>query len=423
MREKLLQKANSLIKKGFFHILLGGTLTKIIAFFSSILIVRFVSKTEYAYLSYADNILSYVYLVCGLGLDSAILKFCVSDDAEKNRGLYFYAAVIGSAVSVLISLLAVVLCRVIPVPFPESRPFLTAMVAYPLLYFWLCISQGFMRARLMNRQFAYAGIVQALTVLVVSLLLVRKIGAYSLVAARYTAAFLALSYVIYCISSELKGAREWPDSKKKREVIRFGVSLLIANVFSMIMPINETFLVNNLIKDAVVTANYKVANLIPQQLPFVTSAIITFYFPLFAKMSDKQEIWERSKKVGVFTAAAIFVTAAIGILVSPLIIRLAYGNKYSDVNGLMSALWLMHACNAGIRMLPMNILPAVGYTKFNVYVSVGACFVHFAVDYLCISNFGVNGAVIAGFIVYLLTSAAYWIYLRKKMRENDNEYL
>ena len=63
------EKLSSLINQGFFHILLGGTLTKIVAFFSSILIVRFVTKTDYAFLSYADNIYSYIYLITGFGLD------------------------------------------------------------------------------------------------------------------------------------------------------------------------------------------------------------------------------------------------------------------------------------------------------------------------------------------------------------------
>lgn len=417
MIDSILENGRSLVKKGFFHILLGGTLTKIVAFFSSIVIVRFISKTEYAYLAYADNILSYIYLICGLGMDSAVLKFCVSDDRKKNKGYYLYAVKVGCCVSLLVSLAVVLLCQVLPIPFPESRKFLLAMTVYPILYFLLCVSQGYMRARLLNKQYAYAGIIQTVTSFALCLLLVKIIGAYSLILARYVSVLLVLAYVFRSIWPELSGDVNKPDSIEKSKFLRFGLSLLVANVFSMVMPLNETFLVNNLIQDAVVTANYKVANLIPQQIPFFTTAIITFYFPLFAKMTDKEEIWKKSKKVGLFTAGMIFLVALVGIAVSPLIIKIAYGNKYSDINRLMSLLWLMHACNAGFRMLPMNILPAIGYTKFNVIMSVVACILHFAIDYTCISLFGVKGAVLAGFCVYILTSAAYWIYLRKKVKE------
>ena len=48
-----------MIKGGFFHIFVGNTLVKMIAFVSSIVIVRLVDKTDYAYLTYADNLYNY----------------------------------------------------------------------------------------------------------------------------------------------------------------------------------------------------------------------------------------------------------------------------------------------------------------------------------------------------------------------------
>ena len=45
--DKAVKQIAVLIHNGFFHILLGGTLSKVIAFFSSIMIVRFVNKTDY----------------------------------------------------------------------------------------------------------------------------------------------------------------------------------------------------------------------------------------------------------------------------------------------------------------------------------------------------------------------------------------
>ena len=89
--DEIKYQIKSLFHNGFFHILLGGTLSKVIAFFSSIIIVRFVEKTEYAYLAYSDNIYSYVYLITGLGLDSAILKYCVSDNKEKNKSYFKFS--------------------------------------------------------------------------------------------------------------------------------------------------------------------------------------------------------------------------------------------------------------------------------------------------------------------------------------------
>lgn len=417
MIEKAKEKLKTLGAKGFFHILFGGTLTKVIAFFASILIVRFVSKSDYAFLSYADNLYSYVYLIAGLGLDSAILKYCVSDDRHKNKAYIDFAFKYGTCSSIIIVLIVLISSFIVPIPFPESRVFIICLAAYPFLYFCVCIVQAFMRSRLKNHEYAYAGLIQAGIVLIISLGLVFSIGVFSVIIARYVASIIVILYCLKVIMPELKTEKSSLNSEEKATFIKFGLSILVANVFSMVMPINEVFLVNNLIQDTVVTANYRVANLIPQELTFVTSAIITFYFPYFARMDNVKEIWKKAKNVGVFTAIIIGVVAGIGIIISPFIISLAYGNKYSDINRLMSALWVMHGLNAAFRMLPMNILPAIGYTRFNVIMSVISCACHFVIDYFCISAFGVKGAVIAGGVVYLATSICYWMYLKQKTQE------
>lgn len=413
---KIKNQIKSLFHNGFFHILLGGTLSKVIAFFSSIIIVRFVEKTEYAYLAYSDNIYSYIYLITGLGLDSALLKYCVSDDREKNKSYLMFSLKLGMFVEVLVVGIILIFTSVFPVAFPEARIYMYLLGGYPFLYFFVMIFQAFMRARLKNREYAYMGILQTGIVLGVSLIFVFRIGAFSVILARYAAVSVILLWGMKVIAPELKNVScHKVTGGEAKELLFFGASMLLANVFSMIMPINEGFLVNNLIRDTAISANYKVANLIPQQVSFVTSAIVTYYFPYFARMSDKKEIWNKAKKTGIFTFALIGAVSIAGILINPVFIRFVYGNQYSDIGNLTSLLWVMHAINAGFRMLPMNILPALGYTRFNVFMSAGACMIHIVIDYFCIVNLGINGVAAAGCAVYLITGLCYWIYLKKKV--------
>ena len=414
--EKMKNQIKTLFCNGFFHILLGGTLSKVIAFFSSIIIVRFVDKTEYAYLAYADNIYSYVYLITGLGLDSAILKYCVSDDKEKNKSYLRFSLKYGTLAQIMIVGLILIFINVFPIPFSEAKIYMYILGGYPLLYFLSILLQAFMRARLKNREYAYMGILQTGIVLGVSLTLVFVIGSFSVIIARYIAVITLLFWGIKVVRPELKNISFYKvTNREAKELLFFGCSMLLANVFSMIMPINEGFLVNNLIRDTTISANYKVANLIPQQVSFVTSAIITYYFPYFARMNDKTKIWKKSKKLGIFTFGLIAVISILGILISPVLIRFVYGNQYSDIGNLTTLLWIMNSMNAGFRMLPMNILPALGYTRFNVLMSVAACMVHMAIDYFCILYMGIHGVAVAGCTVYLITGLCYWYYLRKKV--------
>ena len=64
-------------EKGLFHILSGSFLTKIVGFFGSIFIVRVLSKQEYGILGYLENMYSYVFIIAGMGLSNAILRFVI----------------------------------------------------------------------------------------------------------------------------------------------------------------------------------------------------------------------------------------------------------------------------------------------------------------------------------------------------------
>lgn len=64
-------------------------------------------------------------------------------------------------------------------------------------------------------------------------------------------------------------------------------------------------------------------------------------------------------------------------------------------------------------MIPLNMLPALGITKFNAFLSMGTCLVHVVIDYICINVLGITGAGIASAIVYLVSGAIGWGYLYK----------
>ena len=201
---------------------------------------------------------------------------------------------------------------------------------------------------------------------------------------------------------------------EKKSFLIMAFSLLISNVFSMIMPLNESFLVNNLIADEVITANYKVANLIPSQLAFVTSSIVIYYFPIIAKESGRAAVWKKAVSIGKWVGALIGVISIVGIVITPIILQIVYGDQYSDARLISRMLWIAYGLNAGFRMFPMNVLPAIGCTKYNVIISGASCVVHFILDYIFIQNWGIYGVVYATGLVYLGTGFLYWYYLAKQ---------
>lgn len=141
MGEKIKSKLNGLIKGGFFHIFVGNTLVKMIAFVSSIVIVRLVDKTDYAYLTYADNLYNYVVSFAGLGMTSSILKYCAAADTEQEDRAYFeFAMKYGTLFEAILSLIVVLYVALTSIPFPNARSvymywcFILFLIIYWLQY-------------------------------------------------------------------------------------------------------------------------------------------------------------------------------------------------------------------------------------------------------------------------------------------------
>ncbi|WP_282923860.1 oligosaccharide flippase family protein [Mediterraneibacter massiliensis] len=414
------EKIGSLIKGGFFHIFIGNTLVKMIAFVSSIVIVRLVSKDDYAYLTYADNLYNYVISFAGLGMASSILKYCATAKTKELDKAYFvFAMKYGTLFEAILSLLVVIYVTVATIPFPEAKSMVYVLVFYPILNNVLNTVLCYLRAHGENTAYARAAVIQTTVVFLGSVCFVLLLGIPGIAYARYCAIGIAIFVVAKSLKKYLLNVS--PARLAKEEIKSFmvmSISLTMSNLFSLIMPINEMTLVNELLRSEAITSNYKIAIMIPGQLSFVTQSIIVYYFTIVARTEDKKEVWKISKKIGMITALLITVISIAGIILTPYIIRIVYGSRYEDAIALSSVFWVVNALNAAIRMIPMNFLPAIGIAKFNAVMAAVSCVCHIILTYAAIIKFGIWGAGIATGLVYIGSGIVYWIYFRKKCLES-----
>lgn len=416
MLQKIIDKVKTLLNGGFFHIFVGNTLIKMIAFVSSVVVVRLVNKNDYAYLTYADNLYNYVISFAGLGMSSAILKYCATAKSQEEDKAYFmFALKYGTLFEAVLSLVVVLYVTFAAIPFPETKVIVYILVLYPALNNIINTILNYLRAHGENKMYANAAVLQTGIVFIFSVVLVLVIGINGIALARY----LAIAVAIFCTIKILKKNMKYISASKldRSQVKAFmgmSISLTISNIFSLIMPINEMTLVNSLLHNEVITANYKIAIMIPSQLTFITQSIVVYYFTVVAKMENRREVWKLTKKVGLVSAALIFVVCAFGALLSPYIIRIVYGSRYEDAIGLSMVFWGVYSLNAAVRMVPMNFLPAIGETKFNAIMAIVSCVIHLVFTYIGIVKFGIWGAGISTAIVYVLSGIGYWICFRKK---------
>ncbi|RGT71592.1 hypothetical protein DWX08_12775 [Ruminococcus sp. AF18-22] len=412
-------KIASLLQGGFFHIFIGNTLVKMIGFISSIVIVRLVDKNEYAYLAYADNLYNYVIAFAGLGMTSAILKYCTSAKTkEEDKAYYVFAMKYGTLFEGVLSVLIIMYVTFATIPFPEAKIIVYILAVYPMATNLLNTTMSYLRAHAENVKYSQSALVQTCVAFVGSVILVSILGIQGIAIARYTAVTVAIICIVKTVRKHCGKIQKKKLNKTEiKGFMAMSISLMIANLFSMIMPINEMTLVNQLLQSEVITANYKIATMIPSQISFITQSIIIYYFTILARKQNKEEVWELSKKVGILSGGIIFIICLCGALLTPWLIVFVYGEQYKDAIILSVVFWIVNGLNAGIRMVPMNFLPAIGIAKFNAIMAAVSCLVHFIIAYIAILKWGIWGAGLSTGIIYIGSGIIYWLYYRRKCME------
>lgn len=422
--KKFKKQLGTLSKGGFFHILSGNVLNNAISMISSIVLARVIDKVEYAYISYADNLYAYIALLSGLGMSTAILKFCGADhDKELDKGYLIHAVKYGGLFELVASIALCIIANFSNIPYPRARIYLWALCIYPMLSHVYNTFLCYIRTQYENKRYALSGIIQSSSVCALSIILVLLLGTGGVIFARYLSVLIVILYLGLYIYKRIGTKTAIHLNRcQRRDFNHMSISLVTASLFSGIMPINETFLVNHIIRDAATTANFKVAGFFPQMLMLFSGAITVYYFPIIAQMKDWEAIRKKVLRIGAFTFCLLLLLAGIGMLLTPFAIRLLYGEKYVESIPMTYMLWGMRAMNGCIRVVPMNMLPAVGKARFNAWTATISCFVQVVVDYLLISQYGISGVAWGAMIVYAVSGICYWCYFLwvsdKEIRKN-----
>lgn len=418
----LKERLNNLINQGFFHVFIGTFLTKAIAMISSVIVARLVAKDDYAFLSYSETLYSYLTLFLGLGLSSALLKTCSSNKyVSSDWGYLKFTLKIGLLYELLLIFVFVTISMSIDLPFKESKPYIMATSFYPLLYYIYDVFFTYLRAKQLNKIYAWLSLLYSILTCLFTITLVYWYSCYGVVIARYIAIVALVLIIFLYLNRFLKGVEKKDISREqKKDFLFMAISLMLANALSGMMPINENLLVSNIIIDPETTANFRVASLFPQLIILVTQSIMIYYFPIVSSIDNAGS---NTRKV-VFSVALlnivlVMVALIVGILLTPWLIKTFYSEKYVNAIPLAYLLWMVHGINAGLRIVPINMLIAIRRYKFNLYMSVFSVIVQLLLDWYFITIYGVMGVVIGTIFVYTITGLAYWyLYIHYSKTNN-----
>lgn len=398
-----------ILDKGGGHILVGNFATKFVTFFGSIFLVKnLLTKTEYGVLGYMENLCSFAYILMGLGLSNALLRYGVLSQSIEKKYAYYKWAITRSLVFDFV-LAFFLLCFNYfykhPLNYEVSRELFPILVISLPFQQLTADNQMNERALFQNKRYAFVSLFYAITIVGA-----RLIGAYFDGVKGVLISILVVN-ILYALLLDLWEEKCYFNSiepsiltkEEKRVALKYSIQYTITNGLWAFFMLIDIFLIGRLIPNPDVLAEYKVAYAFPANMAIVSGAIGVFIAPYFVK-HESDYLWVKDKYLKVLIGSIIIigVVSAILFVFTPLIIRVFYGVSYLKVVPLMRTLTVSSFINCALRYTTANILAAMGKVKYNMIASALGVIIQIGLDLFLINRYAEYGVAVAGIITYSL---------------------
>lgn len=412
-------------RTGFFHIFGGSVINKVVAFLSSIVLVRLLTKEEYGVFTYAWNIYNIVILLNGLGVATAVLQMCSerSGDETYARKISSYATRFGMTFDILISILLFVIGAFVPLNIDGAGELLRLLCFLPMLRLLFDLVLSNLRAQKRNREYAILSTINTVAVFLVSVvgaLLFREKG---LIFGYYAAYLLSVFLGIGKMDVRLYSKGVSLEAEERKSLRSIAIVSMFNTGLSELMYLLDVFVLGIVDPQETILASYKVATIIPSALPFITISLVTYIYPYFAEhREDGAWCLKRYKQIVLGLGAVNLLVSGILFCFAPLVIWICFGNTYADVLPIFRLLVANYFISGTFRILSGNLLVTQRKLKFNLFVAIVAGCVNILADFLLISWWGAIGAALATVLVVLLTSilnTVYLVYTFKKTKKSS----
>ena len=413
-RDNIKTIKTKLFQTGFFHIFGSNIINQTIAFFSGIILVRLLSKTEYGVYSYAYSIINFFLIFNGLGATSGLLQICSeTGDKTLQQNYYNMARKYAYLFDVLLTICLIVVAEIYPFKMEGVNKQLVAMCLLPIAMLMYQLKSTYCRATLRTKEYSYFNTCNAFVVFVLSVLGAFFYNAQGVVIGQ-TAAYLITAILMKAMMENKKNTKKILLSKKMKEgFLKISLVSAATNGVSQIMNMLDVFILGVLIPDGATVASYKVGSAIPTALAFVPGAIITYVYPYFARNKDDKN-WTKIhfKKLMYVTAAINGSITFMLIVMAPLIIRIVFGVQYMDSLMTFRLLSLSFFFSGTLSGISGNLLVTQRKLKFNFWRAFFMGIVNAIGNVAFITMWGPIGAAISTLCVSAISGIIATIMMR-----------
>lgn len=406
MKTRVKNIIKRIMRMGVIHIVSANFINYVLVFLLNIFIVRLLPKQEFGYYSYAYNIVSLFLIFNGFGISAGILQFCSETEKSRNEH-YKFGLKYGVAVNGLLSIFLGIYAFCGELSIPNAREELLFFMVWPLVYFLYDFSNIYLRTQQRNIEYSKALNINSVVKVITAILCTVLLGVKGYILSFYIA---ALATIGYFYKNNKKNIQEISTVAKLsvdkiKDLMKYSFVCMANNGISQLLYILDVFMIGVLISSASDIALYKVSTQLPNNMYFITSAVMVAIYPAFAQHStDLQWIRKNTRKViAVLALINIPIGLAMIFAAEPIIILL-YGKAYLSAVPMFRILGIGFVISTLCRMPFGNILCMMRLIKVNFWNSIISGVANIILNYVLIKQFGAIGASYATLSVICISS-------------------
>ncbi|MBQ9342435.1 MAG: oligosaccharide flippase family protein [Lachnospiraceae bacterium] len=408
--KEIVLKAKKHIKNGFLHVFGAGTVNKIVSLCNSLFIIRVLSQDDYGMYGYVINIVNMFMLFNGLGTLTGLLQYgSMAESRDKRNGFFYYGVRVGLITNLLSSCLIIIYAVAIPQKIEGATIFLIIAALIPLFRYINDSIPIYLRTENENKKYGVLVTTNSVLLLVIMLVFAHYFGVLGAIVSRYLVnLFTIVAGLFMCLNFTkifTKKAYSVLSQKEKRDFFKYSIITCFNNAVSQLLYNIDVFVIGIVIGTTKSIASYKVATIIPFGLSFISTSVITYFYPIFVKhREDKKWLSSNYKKLLLLLGVVNGGIAVFCFGLAPIIVMTVFGTEYADAVTCFRILIIGYWISSTFRISSGNVLDMLLKVKTNFAISIIAGVANIVLDVLLIIRWGSVGAAIATCSIFVLTS-------------------
>jgi O-antigen/teichoic acid export membrane protein len=404
------------VKRGGVLVFLSTFLGKFIAAFLSIAVVRIVSKTEYADITFVLSFFAIIVIFSGLGGSYSLLRYgAITKSISERKDYYRYTLNTGVKYAIYLALLSVTLALILPF-FENKIKILLVLMSFALVTFYLFdVLKNYFRIINVNKMFAKLNVYFSIISFVLTVGLTYLFKTYGYIIA------LSLSPLfVFLLFRKSVNLKEKNHEIEKKNFWSYGlhtsVSAFANQIIFSIAPILIAFLSED--KDQI--AIFKVATIIPFSVLMLPGLLMQSDFTVLARNFQSKNFLldyylNYLKIIFPLSIVGFFFSIYFGEEIIGFIFGAEYLKSVMMYKIFMGATFFTYL----LRNPTGNILLAIGKAKWNGYNTYVFCVLYIVLSVVLFPIYDVYSLVYSLAFVFVFSgiiSLSMFLYYLKTLK-------